>query len=197
MTKMQAITRSVLTVLGVYALVVLGHSYPGRYVSSPIRSPLAIVLEILFFLAFMALVAFVAYVMVFRNEALVRAIVEEEDVAEPADALLLVKSFRIAFVLAGLLLLPGSVRFIVEALRWPLDLRSVINEWIISGFGPSLARRSWSRWYTIGYETSRAALTIYLIFGAPHLVRFQVRQFGRADFDTGQADDLSERCDDE
>ena len=197
MTKMQAITRTVLTVLGVYAVVVLGHLYPGRYFSAPVRSPFATVVEILFFLPFMVLVAFVAYVMIFRNEALARAIVGDEDIAEPVDASLLAKSLRIGFVLAGLMLLPGSVRFIAEALRWPLVLRSVVDEWIISGFGPYFAGRSWSRWYTTGYETFRAALAVYLIFGAPHLARSQIRQCSCAGLDTAQATDPSERCDDE
>ncbi len=197
MTKMQAISKTVLTVLGVYAVVVLGHSYPGRFLSAPIRSPFTTALEILFFLAFMALVTFVAYVMIFRNEALVKAIVGEEDIAEPVDASLLAKSLRIGFVLAGLMLLPGSARFVAEALRWPLALRSVIDEWIISGIGPYLTSVPWSRWYTIGYETFRAALMVYLIFGAPHVVRLQVRQYSCSGLDAGQANDLSERCNDE
>jgi hypothetical protein len=197
MTRLQAISKTVLTVLGIYAVVVLGHSYPGRYFSPAIQPPFRIVLEILFFLAFMTLVAFAAYVMIFRNEALARAIVGEEDIAEPIDASLLAKSLRIGVVLAGLMLLPGSARFLVELLRLPFVLRPVINEWIVSGITSYLARFTWPQWYMMGFRLFRATLAVYLIAGAPHLVRLQVRQCFDLGLDSSQASSHSEGYNDE
>lgn len=191
MTRMQAISKAVLTALGIHAVVALAYSYPGRYYSAATRSPFTTALDVLFFLAFMALVVFVAYVMILRNGALVRAITGDEDAEPQADPGFLVKSLRIGLVLAGLMLLPGSARFLAEVLRWPFVFRQVINEWIIAGITPYLARFTWPQWYMMGFRLFRAALVVYLIAGAPHLVRFQVRQSFDLDPDPTQTNDLA------
>ncbi len=177
MTKMQAIAGTVLTVLGIYAVVILLGAYPGRhFLSGSPPTPFAIVLEVVFFLAYVAFAAWLAYVTILNNAALARVITDDEDTGEPAEAPFLVRSLRIGLILAGLMLLPRSIPFLLKVLALPFVLRPVINEWVVSGVLPSALRVPWAQWYTTGFELFRAVLMVYLVVGAPRLVRSQVRR---------------------
>lgn len=176
MTKMQAIARTILTVLGVYAVVTLLGAYPGRYFFSGSPPTLsAAVLEVIFFLAFIGLAGLLACAAIVNNGPLARAITDDEGTGTPAESAFLAQSLRIGLVLAGLMLLPGSVPFLLKVLTLPFVLRPVVNEWIVSGVLPSVLRVPWARWYTTGFELLRAVLMIYLVAGAPRFVRLQVR----------------------
>jgi hypothetical protein len=176
MTKMQAIAQTVLTVLGVYAVVTLCHSYPGRYMhATSTQSSFGILLEVVFFPAFIVFVGLVGYILILRNGPLAEAIVDDDGSGQPVDAVFLARSLRIGFVLAALMLLPGSVPFLVKTLGLPFVLRPIVNEWIVSGGFSSFLKISWAQWYMTGFELFRAILMVYLIAGAPHLLRAQVR----------------------
>jgi len=157
-------------------VVILCRTYPGRYsFSASPPTPFAIVLEVVFFLAFLTFVALLAYATILNNGPLAQAIIDDKGIDELVEPSFFARSLRIGLVLAGLMLLPGSVPFLLKVLTLPFVLRPVVNEWIVSGVLPSVLRTPWAQWYTKAFEFFRAMLMIYLVAGAPRLVRLQVR----------------------
>jgi len=65
MTKMQILTKTTLTVLGIYAVLTLCNHYPGRYMYR--RYQPAIIQEILSLSALAVLAALAVYFMIFNN----------------------------------------------------------------------------------------------------------------------------------
>jgi hypothetical protein len=68
MTKMQIFAKTVLTVLGIYAVVTLYRFYPGRYAYRPDETPIFQELGLLS--AFTIVVGFIVYFTVFNNTRL-------------------------------------------------------------------------------------------------------------------------------
>ncbi len=149
MTKMQIIAKTVLTVLGVRIALSLYHFYLLRYVG-PVEKLPALLAQIASWVGFTALVAFVAYLMVFSNDSLARKMAGPgQEIDKRAQMEWLTKSLRTGVVFAGLMLLPG--------------------------FMPKGYSLNDSRIVTM-FICAKAVLTLYLVCGAPHFVRWQTRR---------------------
>ena len=178
MTKIQIIAKTALTVLGIYAVVTLYGVYPGRYVYQPDKTP--ILQEFALLCTFTILVGFVAYFMVFDNNRLSGKLTGPGQLLEgQTQATLLVKSLDVGLVFTGLMLLPGSAPTLVKIAKTFFLIRPALNEIIISRSTPNMLRLSYTQWYTSTYHLLKAVLTVYLICGAPHFVRWQAKHSGQ------------------
>jgi hypothetical protein len=79
-------------------------------------------------------------------------------------------------VSVGLLLLPKAVPMLVAILKVPFVLRPLISEAVIEGGLPSSLSASGTQWLRRLYACARLAATVYLLCGAPQLVRWQLRR---------------------
>ncbi len=174
MTKMQIFAKTVLTILGIYAVATFYYLYPGQYTSQMEES--TILREIMSFCAFTALAAFVTYFMIFNNDSIaVKIAGPGEQLSQQSQTNLLSKSLRIGLVLAGLMLLPRSVPTIVKIPKIFFLIRPAVNDIIISKSVPKILRLSYAQWYRNIYEFMKTILSIYLICGAPHFIAWQVK----------------------
>lgn len=163
-----------LTISGIYALVLLYAAHPGRYVYQPDKTP--ILQEFALLCTFTILVGFVAYFMVFHNNRLSSSLAGPGlllDSRTQADWL--VKSLRVGLAFTGLMLLPGSAPTLVKIAKTFFLIRPALNEIIISKSTPNMLRLSYAQWYTSIYHLLKAVLAIYLICGAPHFIRWQIK----------------------
>lgn len=171
---MQIFAKTVLTILGIYAVVNFYYLYPGQYTSQMEES--TILREIMSFCAFTALAAFATYFMIFNNDSIAVKIAGlGEQLSRQSQTDLLSKSLRIGLVLAGLMLLPRSVPTIVKIPKIFFLIRPAVNDIIISKSVPKILRLSYAQWYRNIYEFMKTILSIYLLCGAPHLVRWHVK----------------------
>lgn len=157
MTRMQIIAKTVLTVLGVHIVLALCHLYLTGYVGPAEKLPIllaerlpVLLAQTMFCVSFTTLAAFVAYLMVFNNDSLARKMAGPgQEIDIQAQMKWLTKSLRTGLVFIGLMLLPG---FMPKAY-------SVNNSLIDTIF-----------------MCTKAVLTLYLICGAPHFVRWQSKR---------------------
>lgn len=174
MTKMQMVAKTTLTILGIYAAVTLYRFYPSRYISSA-QEP-SIFQEILFFSAFTIFVAFIVYSMIFNNDSLSRKMAGLGQQLHPQiQASWLVKSLHTGLVFAGLMLLPNSVPTMIKTLKIFFLIRPAINDILISKSVPNILRLSYAQWYENIYDFLKAILALYLLCGAPHFIRWQLK----------------------
>lgn len=184
MTRMQIIAKTILTVLGIYAVVTLWRSYPGQY-HYPNEAP--VILQVLWLLAFAVLTVLIMYLMVFDNDYLCHKMAGAEDDSAGAERqALLAKSLRIGLVFAGLMLLPKSVPTMIKIPKLFFLIRPAVSDMITSRDLANILKLSWAEWFRNIYSFLRAILAVYLVCGAPHFVRWQVRHCWRAESRTSQ-----------
>ena len=105
MTKMQIVAKTVLNVLGIYAVVTFYRFYPNQYISTMQNS--TILREILFFCAFTVFAAFITYFMIFNNGSIAGKMAGfDEQPTRQTQTVWLTTSLRIGLLFAGLMLLP-------------------------------------------------------------------------------------------
>ena len=149
MTKMQIIAKTVLTVLGIHIVLTLYHFYLLRYVGPFEKLPMLLA-QAMFCVSVTTVAAFLAYLMVFNNDNLALKMAGPgQEIDNRAQMKWLTKSLRTGLVFAGLMLLPG--------------------------FTPKGHSLNDSPIVTM-FICARAVLTLYLICGAPHFVRWQTRR---------------------
>lgn len=174
MTKMQILTKTTLTVLGIYAVLTLCNSYPGRFMY--IREQPAIMPEIISLSAFTVLAALAVYFMIFNNTTFSKRIAGPGEIPEPRKQIdLLGKSLRVGLVFAGLMLLPRSISTLIKIPKMFLLIGSAIDDIVISKRYPRMLMLSYSEWFRNIYDFLKAMLALYLICGAPGFIRLQVR----------------------
>jgi len=174
MTRMQVLAKTALTVLGIYAIVTLWNSYPGGFMYR--HEQPAVVPEILSLSTFAVLAALAVYFMIFNNTALSKRIAGPGEILDPrSQAIWLAKSLRVGLALAGLMLLPRSIPTMVKIPKIFFLIRPAVNDIIISRSVPKILRLSRSEWFRNIYGCLRAILALYLIYGAPHFIRWQVK----------------------
>lgn len=184
---MQIVAKAVLTVLGIYAVVTLYRFYPSRYIS-PTEQP-AILQEILLFSAFTIFVAFIAYLMIFNNATLSRKMAGTgENLESENQAIWLIQSFRVGLILTGLMLLPNSSPAIIRILKIPFLIRPAVNDILTSKSVPNIFRLSYAQWYKNIYDFLKMVLALYLICGAPHFIRWQLKHSLRRESNIEQAE---------
>ena len=175
MTRMQILAKTTLTILGIYAVLTLWSGYPGHYMYR--REPPAVIPEILSLCAVGVLGALIVYFIVFNNTRFADRIAGPGEILEPRKQLrLLGKSLRIGLVFAGLMLLPRSIPTMAKIPKVFFLIRPALNDIIISKSVPDILRLSYSEWFRNIYGFLRAILALYLIYGAPHFIRWQLKQ---------------------
>jgi len=195
MTKMQIIAKSVLTVLGVYAVIVMYYYYPVHFGSVTGRAALG--WNLASFCVFTAFAALAVYFLAFNNNELARKIAGPgrwED--RRTQAALLAKSLRVGLVFAGLMLLPRSIPAILDA---PSSIGTGLDNIFIFNRMPQVEGLfAWEQFKSI-YGLFKAALAVYLVLGAPHFVRWQCNRLLRQTSGIEPANDSesSERIGDE
>jgi len=181
MTRMQTITKTVLMVLGIYGVVTLWRSYPGQY-HYPDEAP--VILQVLCLLAFAVLTVLIMYLMVFDNDSLCHKMTgAEDDSARAEQPALLTKSLRIGLVFTGLMLLPNSMPAMIKIPKLFFLIRPAVSDIITSRDVPNMLRLSGAEWFRNIYNLLKVILAIYLVCGAPHFVRWQLRHSRRAEPD--------------
>jgi hypothetical protein len=189
---MQALAKTILTVLGIYAVLTLWNSYPAGFMYRS-EQP-AIVLEILSLCTFAVLAALTVYFMIINNTAFSKRIAGPGQTLDPrTQALRLAKALRVGLVLAGLMLLPRSIPTMVKIPKIFFLIRPALNDLIISKSVPKVLRVSYSQWFRNIYGLLKAILALYLIYGAPHFIRWQVRQnlHSQANIERAETDNSS------
>jgi len=175
MTKMQIIAKSVLTVLGVYAVIVLYYYYPVNSGSAAGRA--AFGCDLASFCIFTAFAAVAVYFLAFNNDELARKIAGPGRLEDRRiQAELLAKSLRVGLVFAGLILLPRSIPSILGA---PSSLATGLDNIFIFNRMPQVENLFVREQFRSIYGLFKAALAVYLILGAPHLVRWQCNRLQR------------------
>ena len=186
MTRMQILAKTTLTVLGIYAVLTLCNSYPGGFMYR--REQPAIVPEILSLSAFTVLAALAVCFMIFNNTKFSKRIAGPGEILRPGtQRALLVKSLRVGLVVAGLMLLPRSIPTIVEIPKIFFLIRPALNDIIVCKSVPDIVRLSHSEWFRNIHDFLRAILALYLIYGAPRFIRWQVKHSLRQEPNIEQA----------
>ena len=178
MTRMQILAKTTLTVLGIYAVATLCNQYPGAYMYR--REQPAIIPEILSLSAFAVLAALAVYFIIFNNSGFSKRIAGPGEILDPRSrALWLAKSLRVGLVFAGLMLLPRSIPAMVKIPKIFFLIRPALNDIIISKSVPNILKLSYSEWLRNIYGFLRAILALYLIYGAPRFICWQVKHSAR------------------
>ena len=174
MTRMQIIAKTVLTVLGVHIVLTLCHLYLTQYVGPVEKLPLFLAEElpmllvaIAFCAGFTALAALAAHLMVINNDGLALKIAGPgQEMDRQAQMTWLTESLRTGLVFTGLMLLPGFIPRVYS-----------IHDSLID----------------TSFMYTKAVLTLYLLCGAPHFVRWQSRRSLRqvADIEQGETSNSS------
>ena len=168
MTKMQIIAKTALTALGIYATVIT-----CRYLSFLIPSTQGGILPIAGFSIFtVVIISF----FIFKNDSIARKMAGPGEKLNPeTQAIWLVTSLRLGLVFCGLIILSTSIPAIVKILLIPVRIRPAVNEIFVFKKFPTSLVLSLRQWSTIIFDFGKVILAIYLLCGAPHFVRRQLK----------------------
>jgi hypothetical protein len=167
---MQIIAKAGLVSSGIYAVVNL-----SWYLTHVIPS-FNLLIGILCFAVFAVFIAVITFFLIFNNDSLARKMAGPGEKLNPAaNTLWLSSSLRVAAVFCGLILLSASVPTIRNILLVPIRIRPFINEIFLFDRCPRQLLMSFSEWCEIIYNFLKLILVVYLLCGAPHFVRWQLR----------------------
>lgn len=169
---MQIIAKAVLTFLGISAFVNFC-SYLSTLTSLTLDT--SILQVILFLPVFTILLIAIVYLLIFKNDWLASKIVGSGEKLNPgSETLWLASSFRMVAIFYGLILLSSSIPTILNIIVLPLYIRSLINEiFTFRTFPKSLTFTSY-QWSYMTYNFLKAILAVYLLYGWPQFIRFQL-----------------------
>jgi hypothetical protein len=175
MTRIRIIAKTILTILGIYAVVTLYRFYPGRCMYRPDETP--IFRELMSLCAFTVVVGFIAYFMVFNNNRLSGKLAGPgPQLDRSAETPWGTKSLRVGLVFAGLMLIPDSIPVIIKTSKLFFLIRTAVSDIVVSKSIPRILELSYPQWFRVIYDFLEVLLALYLICGAPHFVRWQVRK---------------------
>jgi hypothetical protein len=175
-TKMQIIAKAVLTFLGLSALVnfcinltrLPSLTLVQTQDASVLRVALSLPLAIIFTIA-------VVYMLIFKNDWLACKMAGSGEKLDPeSETLWFAGSLRMVAVLYGLTLLSGSITTILNILALPLYVRPLVNEIFTFRTCPKPLAFTLHQWSSIIYNFLQAILAVYLLYGWPHFVRYQL-----------------------
>lgn len=171
-TKMQIIAKAVLTFLGLSAVVNFCQNFT-MLTSSTQTQDTSILRVILFLPVITILLIAIVYLLIFKNDWLACKMAGSgEKLSTQSETICLAGSLRIVAILYGLILLPGSITTILNILALPLYIRPWINEiFMFRTFPKSLVVHQWSN---IIYYFLQTILAVYLLYGWPQFIRFQL-----------------------
>lgn len=173
MTKVQIAAKSLLTGLIIYAAVALLRPLAELpHHGAGAAAPLILLLAAFY----VGVIVSAAWYIIVVSDHLVTSTVDRDALAPGRSQRLLAQALTLTMVAVGLLLLPRAVPTLVAILKLPFVLRPIINEAIIEGGFPLSLRVSPAEWLRRLHALVRMLLAAYLIFGAPQLVRWQIRR---------------------
>jgi len=167
MTKMQIIAKTILSALGVYAILTLCRLYTPPSLGP--EKDLPVWWHVVFFSGFVPLAALVIFFLIFNNDGIARRMAGPGPIPDRhTQTIWLIKSLRIGLVLTGLMLLPRSIPVI-------LNMVSIIVSNFRAGTFPDIPAAPPRIRFKNTSNLIRMVLALYLICGAPHFVRWQTR----------------------
>ncbi|MBE0537539.1 MAG: hypothetical protein IH624_17885 [Phycisphaerae bacterium] len=176
MTKMQIIAKAVLSALGLHLALtfaanienLIGMSYHNT-------SPWPNTVSLAWYTAVIA--AIVIFAVFYNNRPAQWLAGDGPALSRPQQHRTLVAAYRLTLLFLGLFLLAGSVDTILAILPmlWPPTIRQIIQWLIGTDVAPPLFDRPASRWLGVIVQGVKAALACYLITGAPHFIRWQLK----------------------
>ena len=170
--KMRTLAKVLLAVLGVYLLnqivVNLGMYLPllfGDFM--PELSPLGTFITILYSVFYIAFVIFLIFQLLFRGQKWAQKIVPTEEIATSQEQIFKLPAvFRLGLVLCGIFIIcsvSGSIPRVIHSFFGSYQRQT----------GMPLTFHEWSALLIVAF---RLAIGIYLVCGAPHFVRWQVKK---------------------
>ena len=174
MTKIEIIAKAVLTFLGLSAFVNLSQNF--RMMTSLSQTQDASVLrDILLSLLVTILLIATVYWLILKNDWLVHKIAGSSENLDPeSETLWLTASLQMVAILYGLILLTGSIATILNILALPLYIRPLVNEIFTFGTFPKSIYPVPNPWSHAIYNLFRTFLTVYLLYGWPQFIRYQL-----------------------
>lgn len=180
MTRMHIIAKIALALIGVRLLVSLLYftSFYMRTVGAGFQiAPFA---RIPAFGVTLLVRCAVVYFLVFRNDWLVKMLVgPEERSAQHADRTWLVVGFRLTLYFCGVMVLAGCIDFLISGVAFIIYGPRVLIDMIIHRYVDdifAIGIYGWLEWLS---GLCRTTLGVYLVLGAPHFVRWQMKKFNR------------------
>lgn len=169
MNKMQTLAKILLAVLGIYTLLKSLPQLASYFVMFSFNSlgDCSIIGKILMFLWLLLHTAFIlviAYQLLFRGRFWAEKIVGEKFDESQKDVLSLPAAYRLAFVICGILII-----------FWALSYVPRFFVILYTRFQQGMFHNS-SDWLTLLIIMVQLTIGIYLLCGAPHFVRWQVKK---------------------
>jgi len=176
MTKMHLFAKLVLTTLGIFILLdFLSYlELPSRLTkgySDAVVGPLLVTAGSL------APLCILAYYLLFKSDSLARKMVglTNEDTSD-VSRIWVVAGFRLTLFFCGVIIISGSVEFLVRVAGFVIVGPGLIVNMILYKYIDTTFRLGFREWLRLFVDVCRAVLGIYLVLGAPHFVRWQIRK---------------------
>ena len=172
MSRMQIVAKAILTFIGLGAMTRL--CYHLSMLPRLMQGKSA-VQAILFLSLFIILLVTVVYLLIIKNNRLAYKMAGPGETLNPENkALWLAASLRLGVIFYGLILLTSSIPTILSIVISPIHIRSVVNEIFTFKRFPTALIFSASQWSTMVYNLLKAILAVYLLYGCPHFIHFQL-----------------------
>jgi hypothetical protein len=171
---MQIIAKAVFTFLGISALV--NFCSPLSILTpETLTQDISILRFILSLPVVIILLTAIVYLLIFKNDWLACKMAGTGEKLDPeSEALWMAGSLRMVAIFYGLLLLPTSIPTILNIVASPMYIRPLVNEvFTFKAFPKSLVFTSY-QWSSIVYNFLKAILAVYLLYGWPQFIRFQL-----------------------
>jgi len=174
MTKMQIIAKTVLTFLGISAVVNFCQ-YLSTLTSTTQARGASTLRITSFLLVVIILIIVIAYFLIFKNDRLACKMAGSgEKLNSENEVLWLAGSLRMVAISYGLILLSSSMPTILNIIVSPLYIRSLINEIFTFRTFPKSLTFTPLQWSYMTYNFLKAILAVYLLYGWPQFVRLQL-----------------------
>ncbi|MHC4648813.1 MAG: hypothetical protein ACYTBJ_25430 [Planctomycetota bacterium] len=178
MTKMHLIAKIMLVVVGIHLLVQLLNSVHVLLISSTgPHVSLGSWPAMLVFLMFVAVSCSIVYYLLFRQDKLVRKVagIADEDTGFVAPVWVS-GGFRLTLVLCGILIIAGSIEFLINAGAFVIHGPRLIIEMIIYKYIDESFTMPLYAWIGLFAKLLKTLLGIYLLLGAPQYVQWQINR---------------------
>ncbi len=175
MTKYHLIARATINIVGIWFLVRLLDIFYFCY--GPSSSSVNIYPFIVFAL-FIGLLLLITFYILFYTDTWVEKITGFVGEKKPAVSDVWIAAFlRVGFFLCGLLIASSSMVFIVDVVSFLVRGPRIIINMIVYRYVDSIFYQSLGIYIFKFSRLLKAAFGIYLLFGAPSLVKLQIRRF--------------------
>ena len=178
MTRMHLFAKLILTTIGISifatmldSIELLARTVAGR----PLYNEIVFrcVFSAVFFIAGFVFI----YYLLFHSDNLIKKIVGPTANNNPVEFIWIITGFHVVFMFCGLLLLRGSVNFLIKASVFIVTSPKILVDMLVYKYVDDMFRLNFYEWIEVILKSCRAILGIYLLMGAPHFIRRQIRNF--------------------